>query len=55
MSVELSLADGGTLRVTMRHDALELSTDRRLLRLTRAEAWRLAEALDRLATAADDR
>ena len=50
MSVELALAGGGRLRLRVRGSWIELATDDTTLRLTRDEAWQLAEALDRIAT-----
>lgn len=54
MTFELSLAAGGRLALRRDDESLVLSADRRILRLSRNEAWRLAEWLDRLATAAAD-
>ena len=53
--VTLMLASGASLTVRLIEGALQITSGEGWeQRLTREEAWRLAEALDALATAADE-
>jgi hypothetical protein len=52
--IELRLSNGTVVRLERRAGALRLALSRRELTLELPEAWMLAEALDRLASAKDE-